>query len=104
MIQINEFETLSEAREDDLLRSGLKLGDIIKIRRLLKEEEDSLNSSGTLDSSFSSLDASTSSLSEQESSAYLLPKPAVQVVQVSFINCFPRAQIAQQLCSIYIFS
>lgn len=34
------METLKEAREDDLRSAGLKMGDIIKIRRVLANQSD----------------------------------------------------------------
>ena len=38
------METLKEAKEDDLRKAGLKMGDIIKLRRVLARDE-ALNSS-----------------------------------------------------------
>ena len=45
--QIDDLETLEAAREDDLHRAGFKMGDIIKIRRVLqaRSKESPLNSS-----------------------------------------------------------
>ena len=34
------METLKEAREDDFRSTGLKMGDIIKIRRVLENQSD----------------------------------------------------------------
>ena len=39
------METLKEAREDDLRKAGLKMGDIIKLRRVLARDEELLSSS-----------------------------------------------------------
>lgn len=54
LTQIEDLETLKEASEDDLRKSGLKMGDIIKIRRLLANPK----SSELLDNSLSSLSES----------------------------------------------
>lgn len=53
--QIEDLQTLHEAREDDLRKAGLKMGDIIKIRRVLASQQ------------IGSLDSSLSSISETES-------------------------------------
>lgn len=52
--QIEHLQTLHEAREDDLRKVGLKMGDIIKIRRVLACQQ------------IDSLDSSLSSMSETE--------------------------------------
>ena len=39
------METLKESREEDLRSAGLKMGDIIKIRRVLANKSVALNSS-----------------------------------------------------------
>ena len=38
--QFDDMEKLKEAREDDLRSTGLKMGDIIKIRRVLANQSD----------------------------------------------------------------
>ncbi|XP_044179402.1 uncharacterized protein LOC122960912 [Acropora millepora] len=42
---IDDMETLKETREEDLRSAGLKMGDIIKIRRVLANKSVALNSS-----------------------------------------------------------
>lgn len=42
---IDDMETLKESREEDLRSAGLKMGDIIKIRRVLANKSVALNSS-----------------------------------------------------------
>lgn len=49
MKQLDNLDTLCEAREDDLRKAGLKMGDIIKIRKIIESQE--ING---LESSFSS--------------------------------------------------
>lgn len=69
------METLKEAREDDLRSAGLKMGDIIKIRRVLANQSDrevltsSLSLSG---SSISELEPKNTDMCEAVSST---PKP-----------------------------
>lgn len=50
LTQIEDLDTLREASEDDLRKAGLKMGDIIKIRKVLANPE-----SANLDSSLSSI-------------------------------------------------
>ena len=57
LYQIEDLATLCEAREEDLREAGLKMGDIIRIRKMLKTHE-----TRSLDSSMSSI----SVLSEEE--------------------------------------
>lgn len=50
LTQIEDLDTLREASEDDLRKAGLKMGDIIKIRKVLANPD-----SANLDSSLSSI-------------------------------------------------
>jgi len=54
LYQIEDFDTLCEAREEDLREAGLKMGDIIRIRKMLKSHANR------------DLDGSLSSISEEE--------------------------------------
>lgn len=58
---IEDVETLKEANEDDLRKSGLKMGDIIKIRKTLA------NLTGDLESSLSSNTSGASDTTEEPS-------------------------------------
>ena len=53
-IQIDDLETLRAASEDDLRKAGLKMGDIIKIRKLLAEVSESSQSNISSESSLMS--------------------------------------------------
>ena len=68
------IETLCAASEEDLRKAGLKMGDIIKIRKLLANRNVS-NQSKDLDSSFSSTSESdTSSLADKTTSPVVAKK------------------------------
>ena len=54
LYQIEDLDTLHEARENDLGEAGLKMGDIIRIRKMLRSHETR------------NLDSSLSSISEEE--------------------------------------
>lgn len=81
------METFKEAREDDLRSAGLKMGDIIKIRRVLANQSDrevltsSLSLSG---SSISELEPKNTDMCEAVSST---PKP--KEVSVFHLRYFP---------------
>lgn len=85
--QFDDMETLKEAREDDLRSAGLKMGDIIKIRRVLANQSDrevltsSLSLSG---SSISELEPKNTDMCEAVSST---PKP--KEVSVFHLRYFP---------------
>lgn len=80
--QIDDLETLEAAREDDLHRAGLKMGDIIKIRRVLqaRSKESPLNSSlsslsetGSVDITPDSKKSPTQSVSVLSITIYIFP-------------------------------
>ena len=56
MAQIDDMETLRSAKEDDLRKAGLKMGDIIRIRHFLAKDEQAVNMEPE-NSSFSSTDS-----------------------------------------------
>lgn len=90
--QIDDLETLEAAREDDLHRAGLKMGDIIKIRRVLqaRSKESPLNSSlsslsgtGSVDITLDSKKSPTQSVSVLSITIYIFPPKR----HVSFLCC-----------------
>ena len=90
--QIDDLETLEAAREDDLHRAGLKVGDIIKVRRVLqaRSKESPLNSSlsslsetGSVDITPDSKKSPTQSVSVLSITIYIFPPKR----HVSFLCC-----------------
>ena len=71
------METLKESREEDLRSAGLKMGDVIKIRRVLA------NSSVALDSSLSSTSGSEFEIGKNKAKC---STPIHLEVKVSYFN------------------
>lgn len=89
MTQIDDMETLRTAHEDDLRKAGLKMGDIIKIRKLLESDVASQNTGDIFNSSLSSAE------SENEAS-----KP-IQQTLVKQVRIFPPKCYCWRICQLY---
>ena len=74
LYQIEDLDTLREAREDDLREAGLKIGDIIRIRKMLKSHE-----TRNVDSSLSSISGEEEQGSVGENQDSSLPVCSPQV-------------------------